>query len=335
MLSPWPVYESIGSPRPVSDRVTICNENRYCSFSVHGRQTNSQSTENNMMLVGIPPQPGGVSGQRRGAWVSELRGRIEMDSRRIAFVAGFCIAGFMASGAYADKPDKPPGKPGGGNDQTRGECIVFVDNQNDSGDDHVWLQSSQECAIEGCCPNAGPWPQYLMALHNVRYTPALGEEDEKVTLDNQLVLGYLFMNSFGRNAPYEGWLVQFWTCDYRSGERPGDGDFFFQIRGGTGGLDRKTKVSVIEFLDANDASLWVYYTENPDCDFPSETGCEPCSNGMETGCDPWTDDECLYPCWIEQPLENVSFVIVRTADLTYASPELGITCPDSTCVYTP
>jgi len=266
-----------------------------------------------------------------------------MKGRFVAFVGVFCIAILIVSVADAGKPVRPPGHPGGGQDKTRAECIVFVDNQNDqndSGDDlHVYLEGGQGCAIEGCCPNAGPWPLYMMTLNNVCYeSPYEPEGTEGKCLQvEEPFLGLLFMNVYGRNAPYDGWKVQFWTCDYRSGRRPHYGDFFFQIRGGTEvPQGKKSKVSVIEFLDANDATLWVYYDENLECDFPSETGCEPCLNEMVTGCDPWADpEECLYPCWIEQPLDNVSFVIVRTADLTYTSPEeeLGIDCPDITCTY--
>jgi hypothetical protein len=290
-----------------------------------------ESAENNMILAGIPPRAGGVSGHRLGNWASEAKRRCEMKGRLVAFVGVFCGVVFAVSVADARPKPKPP-RPGGGKDKTRAECIVFVDNGKDDDSDHVYLVGGEDCAIEGCCPNAGPWPLYEMTLNSVWYTDASGAE---LLLDNKAVIGHLFMNGYGRNAPYEGWKVQFWTCNYQA-RRPVGGDFFFQIRGGTEvPQPKKSKVSVIEFLDADDATLWVYYEENDDCHFPSETGCEPCLNEMETGCNPWTDDECLYPCWIEEPIDNVSFVIVRTADLTYASGELGITCPDTPCSFSP
>jgi len=260
-----------------------------------------------------------------------------MKGRLVAFVVVFCIAILIVPGAYADKPDNTGGgKPGGGRDKTRAECIVFVDNQNDSGDDlHVYLEGGQDCLIEGCCPNAGPWPLYMMTLNNVCYESPY-EPEGKCLQVKEPFLGHLFMNGYGRNAPYEGWKVQFWTCDYRSGGRPHYGDFFFQIRGGTEvPQGKKSKVSVIQFLNEEDASLWVYYEENDDCPWFENDTCEPCSNGMQTGCDPRNDPDCLYPCWIEQPLENVSFMIVRTADLTYASIDLGITCPNAPCSFSP
>jgi len=297
-----------------------------------------------MMLAGTPPRAGSVSGHGRGAraipgrLASAVRERCEMKGRLVAFVGIFCISMLVVFGADAkDKKGEGEGggkgRGGGGKDGTKAECIVFVDNEDDknwgegSEGSHVWLEGGQDCAIEGCCPNAGPWPQYRMTLHNLCYDSAV--ETEECLQDENPFSGYLFMNGYGRNAPYEGWKVQFWTCDCRN-HAPGDGDFFFQIRGGTEvPQGKKSKVSVIKFLDAEDATLWVYYDENDDCDFPSETGCEPCLNEMETGCNPWTDDECIHPCWIERPIEDVSFVIVRTADLTYSSDDLGITCPDA------
>jgi hypothetical protein len=249
---------------------------------------------------------------------------------RLAVLGGvFCIVIFAVS--FADAKGKPPKpeKPAKPNLTT--ECIVFTDNQNDDDLEHVYLEGGQDCATVGCCPNAGPFPQYVMTLYNVCYTSAFNTTD---CLQEDPVLGLLFMNGFGRNAPYEGWLVQFWTCDYRA-RRPVGGDFFLQIRGGTEvPQPKKSKVEVIEFLDAEDAILWVYYDEDPDCHWFEDDTCEPCLDGVEAACDPRNDPECLYPCWIEEQLDdNVSFVIVRTADLTYTSGELGITCPATPCEY--
>lgn len=251
---------------------------------------------------------------------------------RLAAIGGvFCIALLIVSGAYAGKPPKEPKppRPGGGKDGTRAECIVFVDNGNDRDLVHVYLEGGQDCAIEGCCPNAGPPAQYKMTLYNVCYTSAFGTTE--CLQEAEPFLGYLFMNAYGRNAPYEGWKVQFWTV-YFQARRPVGGDFFFQIRGGTEvPQPKKSKVSVIEFLDDEDATLWVYYDENLECNWFEDDICEPCLDGVEAACDPRNDPDCQYPCWIEQPLENVSFMIVRTADLSYTSGDLGITCPDTPC----
>jgi hypothetical protein len=255
-----------------------------------------------------------------------------MKTRLGALVGVFLIVIFAVSvldaGPNPDKPPKPakPDKP-----NLTTECIVFTDNTEDVFD-HVYLEGGQECAVVGCCPNAGPAPQYVMTLYNVCYTSAFGTTE---FLPEVPVLGHLFMNEFGRNAPYEGWLVQFWTCDYRA-RRPVGGDFFLQIRGGTGDEDKKTKVTIVEFLSEEDAILWVYYDEDPDCHWFEDDTCEPCLDGVQPSCDPRNDPDCLYPCWIEEPLDdNVSFVIVRTADLTYTSGELGITCPDAPCSFSP
>jgi hypothetical protein len=256
-----------------------------------------------------------------------MREGCEMKSRHVAFVGIFCAASLIARGAYAGKPPRPekPDRP-----NLTIECIVFTDNENDEDLEHVYLQGGEDCAVVGCCPNAGPPARYMMTLHNVCYTSAFGTPE--CLQEEEPFLGYLFMNGYGRNAPYEGWKVQFWTVYFKA-RRPVGGDFFFQIRGGTGGTDKKTKVTVVEFLDDEDATLWVYYDENPECDWANDPTCEPCLNEVQPSCDPRIDPECVYPCWIEQPLENVSFRIVRIADLTYTSGEYGVTCPDTPCDY--
>ena len=247
-----------------------------------------------------------------------------MKRSRVAIIVGVCVVLSGASISDAGKPPKPekPDEP-----NLTIECIVFTDNENDNDSGHVYLEGGRDCPTVGCCPNAGPAPQYVMTLHNVSYSSAFGTAEY---LQEDPFLGQLFMNEFGRNAPYEGWLVQFWTCDYRA-RRPVGGDFFFQIRGGTGGMDKKTKVTVVEFLDDDDATLWVYYDENPACDWFEDDTCEPCLDGVQPACDPRNDPDCLYPCWSEESLDNVSFVILRTGDLTYTDGELGITCPDTPC----
>ena len=70
-----------------------------------------------MMLAGIPPRAGGVSGHGLGACAFSITGLqkkevgCEMKGRLVAFVGVFCIAMLIASGAYADKPPKEPKPP--------------------------------------------------------------------------------------------------------------------------------------------------------------------------------------------------------------------------------
>ena len=71
-----------------------------------------------------------------------------MKSKLVTFAAILCIASLIASGAYAKGKPVKPEKP----DNTQTEWITFT------GD----LMGSQE--VEGCCPNAGPFPEYTMAL---------------------------------------------------------------------------------------------------------------------------------------------------------------------------
>jgi hypothetical protein len=251
-----------------------------------------------------------------------------MQRTGVAIVSVFCVAVLAVSIADAKpKPTKPPKPEKLDPPNLTIECIVFTDNGDDKDLGHIYLEGGQDCATVGCCPNAGPPAQYEMTLHNVCYESAFGTDE---CLLEDPVIGYVYVNEFGRNAPYEGWLVQFWTVYFKA-RRPVGGDFFFQIRGGTGGEDKKTKVTVVEFSEAEDATLWVYYDENLECNWSEDETCEPCLNGVQPACDPRNDPECLYPCWIEQQLENVSFRIVRTGDLNYSSSEYGVTCSEDPC----
>ena len=70
-----------------------------------------------------------------------------MKGKLVAFAGILCIASLFISGANAKgKPDKP------GNTQT--ELIGFA------GD---FFYGSQP--VKGCCPNAGPFPEYTLTLH--------------------------------------------------------------------------------------------------------------------------------------------------------------------------
>jgi len=181
-----------------------------------------------------------------------------MKRRLVAFVGIFCIAILAVSVADAGKPvktPKPPKTPG-----LTTECILFT------GD----LVSAGNTIIVGCCPNAGPWPAYEMTLTTE-------------SLLDGTYLGSVFMNSYGRNAPYAGYKVQFWTWDSELDD-PGDGDYFFEIRGGEVQRDRKNKVLTVTFTDTNGtATGWKYYDDAEPYEF-------------------------LIP--------NVSFVLVRTSDLS-------------------
>ncbi len=68
-----------------------------------------------------------------------------MKGKLIVFAGILCIASLMVSGANADKPTTNPGK-GDKSPKTNTELIVFT------GDLEGWAH------VEGCCPNAGPFP---------------------------------------------------------------------------------------------------------------------------------------------------------------------------------
>jgi len=195
-----------------------------------------------------------------------------MKSRFVAFVGVFCIACLIVPSAYADKPDNPgkpdkPRVPG----QTKPECIVFSDIP-EGGNSHGFLEGGQDKPISGCCLNAGPWPEYTMTLTNMG--PMSGTDVE----------GYLSI-TIASTGPNQKYMVEFWTWDVDDDNplTPGNGDYFFEIRGGDIVRDRKNKVLTVTF-DGEPATVWAY------------------------------DD--VLPR-IPIPIPNVSFVLVRTSDLSY------------------
>ena len=134
-----------------------------------------------------------------------------MKGKLIAFASVLCITSLMVSGANADKPDNP-GKPG----KTKTELIVFT------GDLSGWQE------VEGCCPNAGPFPQYAMTLNF-----AVGGFPASSYFDGQL-----FINNYGsgRDRKYK---VQFWVAD----------GIAIEIIGGEIYKDKKTKTLTVVFTD--------------------------------------------------------------------------------------
>ena len=94
--------------------------------------------------------------------------------------------------------------------------------------------------------------------------------------------GYLFINVLGTPGPDQEYMVKFWTWDNEDRD-PGVGDYFFEIRGGEIVRDRKAKILTVTFTD-EPATVWVY----DDIDPPSEIS-----------------------------ISGVSFVMVRTGDLSY------------------
>jgi len=126
--------------------------------------------------------------------------------------------------AKGDNPNKPPKPP----KPVDGEVITFT------GD----LIGGE--VVEGCCPNAGPFPTYTMTL--------LGPEPEgpfPVGIAGTHN-GNIFMNSWAP-APNRkdegGYIVQFWW-----GDEP-DNDYFIEIRGGEPQSDKRTKILTVTFSE--------------------------------------------------------------------------------------
>jgi hypothetical protein len=99
------------------------------------------------------------------------------------------------------------------------------------------LQGEQE--VTGCCPNAGPFPEYTMNLSQT-FGELSGGYD-----------GNIFMNVFGvgQNKSY---MVQFgWTNN--------GSDYFIEIRGGVFQEDKKTKTLTATFMAAP-CKIWINNT---------------------------------------------------------------------------
>ena len=142
-------------------------------------------------------------------------------------ICGMLVAtGIEAKKPVGEKPDNPK--------KTKAECILFT------GD----LLGMAE--VEGCCPNAGPFPAYTMTLdlHDANGNDYVGD-----------YVGQLFMNF----AADQGYKVQFWNWD-SDNEIPGVGDIFFEIYGGDIIYDRKSNFLHVDFSDAQ-PTLWLYDEE--------------------------------------------------------------------------
>jgi hypothetical protein len=133
----------------------------------------------------------------------------------LVFIGVDFIEGQVKTLGKPDKPDKP-GK-------TETEWIAF------DGD----LEGGQP--VDGCCPNAGPFPEYIMTLaKDVGSVPA-GTYN-----------GYLFINNYGAGRDHK-YKVQFWNDDLY---------IFIQIIGGEIVVDRKNKLTTVTFIDEECVDMW-------------------------------------------------------------------------------
>jgi hypothetical protein len=136
-----------------------------------------------------------------------------MKGKLIAFAGILCIASLIVSAANArGKPDKPP--------KTETELIIFTGNL--SGNEPV----------EGCCPNAGPFPEYGMWLSGVG------------NIQDGYYDGFLFINHYGAGREHK-YKVQFWTEE-----------FGIEIIGGEVDNDKKNKTLTVTFAKEDCVDLY-------------------------------------------------------------------------------
>ena len=166
----------------------------------------------------------------------------------LALVAMLVSLVFVVTNATAKKPVKPPPD----SDKTKAECIIFTG--------ALETMPGWE-VVEGCCPNAGPWPAYAMTLN----LPLLNEDDTTTSFTHEYE-GQLFIGGIGNGprTPDAQYKVQFWSWDWDE-DTPGIGDIFFQIYGGIIVEDKKNKTLAVSFRDEpQQATLWFYDEWDPD-----------------------------------------------------------------------
>lgn len=135
--------------------------------------------------------------------------------RNVVFVVGFCVAVLAVSGTHAVKPANP------------GETTDLIIFDGDLDGHEI---------VDGCCPNAGPNPQYTMTVtRDLGYDG--GPQVPAGTYD-----GFIFMNFFGtkKNQQY---YVKFWGS---SASTPGL-NVAFGIKGGIIDYDKKSRVLFVDF----------------------------------------------------------------------------------------
>jgi len=110
------------------------------------------------------------------------------------------------------------------------------------------LAGSQE--VIGCCPNAGPNPEYTMTLSELVFPEEMTGEEHH---------GHLFMNVFidlsehGRGKRKAMYMVKFWW-----GEGGDDYfyEYFIEIRGGDIESNKKTKSLTVTFENVPCYEIW-------------------------------------------------------------------------------
>jgi hypothetical protein len=146
-----------------------------------------------------------------------------MKGKTLAIVSVLCVVCLVVFVAEA-KPKNPKPPP------TTTEWIAFSQNPNAPSTDG-YLEGAEQ--VEGCCPNAGPFPPYAMTLQNMGHIP-------NGTYDGQLFINFY---GVGHNQRY---IVQFWNDDVD-----------IEIIGGDIDNDRRNKILTVTFTGTN-STCWDY-----------------------------------------------------------------------------
>jgi hypothetical protein len=104
------------------------------------------------------------------------------------------------------------------------------------------LAGSQE--VEGCCGNAGPFPNYTMTLSEEVFPPEMTRKPH----DGNIFMN-IFMNRSSKGAgKQKSYIVQFWWTE--------DDYYFIEIKGGVIEHDKKAKILTVTFI-GEPCKIWV------------------------------------------------------------------------------
>jgi len=110
------------------------------------------------------------------------------------------------------------------------------------------LEGNQE--VVGCCPNAGPFPEYNMTLSEKAFETAIPKEMTEKPLDGNIFMNvFLDLSEHDRGKRKAMYLVQFWWTE-------GDTEYFIEIRGGDIESNKKTKILTVTFVDVP-CKIWI------------------------------------------------------------------------------
>ena len=101
--------------------------------------------------------------------------------------------------------------------------------------------------VEGCCPNAGPFPKYTMTLSQA-FDEVIPETMIGVELDGNIFMNVYMDLSLKGHGNKKAYVVKFWW--------PEDAYYFIDIRGGDIDENKQTKILTVTFVN-EPCKIWI------------------------------------------------------------------------------